>query len=100
MSDKLGDWLLLGTCHTGAASYRCQVCGREVNLWIIEGEKPEKCSHGSKQGSWPKDDIRRAFVAGAKWWEHHETGATMWQRDRNLAEEEATKRYGERGEKS
>ena len=46
------------------------------------------------EGSWPKDDIRRAFVAGAKWWEFHTTGATMWQSDVSLAEAEANKRYG------
>jgi hypothetical protein len=52
------------------------------------------------RGTWPEDDIRRAFVAGAKWWEFHQTGATMWQSDRNLAEEEATRRYGEPEEES
>jgi len=45
------------------------------------------------EGSWPKNDIRRAFVAGAKWWEFHSTGGTMWNSDRVLAEAEATKRY-------
>jgi len=44
-------------------------------------------------GTWPKDDIRRAFVAGAAWWEYHKAGATMWSRDRNDAETEAEKRY-------
>lgn len=45
------------------------------------------------EGTWPKNDIRRAFVAGAKWWEYHSTGATMWQSDQRLAEAEAEKRY-------
>ena len=45
------------------------------------------------EGSWSKDDIRRVFVAGAKWWEFHSIGGTMWQSDQRLAEEEATKRY-------
>jgi len=45
------------------------------------------------EGSWPADDIRRAFVDGAKWWEFHKEGATMWQSDQRLAEEEAEKRY-------
>ena len=44
-------------------------------------------------GYWPKDDIRRAFVAGAKWWEWHKEGATMWQSDTREAEDEAEKRY-------
>ena len=30
---------------------------------------------------------------GAKWWEFRQTGATMWQSDRNAAEEEAELRY-------
>jgi len=29
--------------------------------------------------------LMRAFVAGAKWWEHHKTNATMWQSDQRLA---------------
>jgi len=46
-----------------------------------------------KEGTWPENDIRRAFVAGAKWWEFHSTGATMWQSDVTIAEIEANKRY-------
>jgi len=34
-----------------------------------------------------------AFVQGAAWWEYHRAGATMWQSDRKLAEEEAARRY-------
>ena len=45
------------------------------------------------EGSWPADDIRRVFVAGAKWWEFHSTGGTMWPSDVELTEIEATKRY-------
>ena len=45
------------------------------------------------EGKWPKNDIRRAFVAGAKWWEFHQTDCTMWQSDQRLAEAEAEKRY-------
>ena len=44
-------------------------------------------------GYWPKDDLRRAFVAGAKWWEWHKEGATMWNSDVREAEDEAEKRY-------
>lgn len=46
------------------------------------------------EGTWPENDIRRAFVAGASWWEWHSTDFTMWPSDRTLAEEEAEKRYG------
>ena len=46
------------------------------------------------EGTWNALDYRRAFVEGAKWWEFHKTGATMWQSDRATAEEEAEKRWG------
>ena len=46
------------------------------------------------EGTWPKNDIRRAFVAGAKWWEHKTSGFTMWQSDQRDAETEAERRYG------
>jgi len=45
------------------------------------------------EGTWPKDDVRHAFVAGAKWWEYHSTEFTMWPSDQRLAEREAEKRY-------
>jgi len=45
------------------------------------------------EGIWPKDDLRRAFIAGCKFWEYYSTGATMWQSDRDLAEDEAETRY-------
>jgi hypothetical protein len=45
------------------------------------------------EGYWPENDIRRAFVAGAKWWEFKEKGATMWQSDIREAEKEAERRY-------
>ena len=33
-----------------------------------------------------------AFVQGAKWWEHHSTGFTMWQSDQGVALKEAERR--------
>ena len=33
-----------------------------------------------------------AFVQGAKWWEHHSTGFTMWQSDQRIALKEAERR--------
>lgn len=44
-------------------------------------------------GYWPRDDLRRAFVLGAKWWEFHKEGATMWQSDIRIAEQAAEDRY-------
>ena len=45
------------------------------------------------EGTLPADDLRRAFVAGAQWWEYLSTGSTMWQEDRNAAEAAAETRY-------
>ena len=45
------------------------------------------------EGTWPEDDLRRAFVTGAKWWEWKEKGATMWNSDVREAEKEAELRY-------
>lgn len=33
-----------------------------------------------------------AFVQGAKWWEWHKTGATMWQSDQRIAWDKAEER--------
>lgn len=59
----------------------------------------EERAPGATEGSWPADDIRRAFVQGAKWWEFYSTGATMWASDQDVAEDEAERRYpaGTRG---
>lgn len=43
-------------------------------------------------GTWPPDDLRRAFVEGAAWWEMHQ-GGTMQLRDRHMAELEAETRF-------
>jgi len=45
------------------------------------------------EGTLPADDLRRAFVAGAQWWEFLVTGSTMWQEDRNTAEAAAEEMY-------
>ena len=44
-------------------------------------------------GTWPADDLRRAFVAGAAWWEFVTTKGTMWPSERETAEKEAERRY-------
>jgi hypothetical protein len=56
--------------------------------WVLE-------ESSTLRGKWSEDDIRRAFVAGASWWEFDQTSATMWTDDRSRAETEATKRYGD-----
>ena len=50
-------------------------------------------SEPSPGGRWPKDDLRRAFVTGAAWWEYESRGATMWASDRDKAEAEAERRF-------
>ena len=45
------------------------------------------------EGTWSKNDVRRAFVAGAAWWEFYKTQGTLWPSDRRLAEKEAERRY-------
>ena len=45
------------------------------------------------EGKWVKDDPRRAFVSGAKWWEWTVSGATMWPEDVDKAERAAETRY-------
>lgn len=42
---------------------------------------------------WPRCE-QRAFVEGAGWWKFYKTGATMRGSDRDLAEIEATSRFG------
>lgn len=48
-----------------------------------------------RSGLWPTDCQQLAFVRGAQWWELEGHGATMWGSDRNKAEDEAIRRYGE-----
>ena len=67
---------------------------------IEEGIWPEKLRTEISQPELSNDITRIVnlakqigFVAGAKWWEFHSTGGTMWQSDQRLAEEEAERRY-------
>jgi len=69
-------------------------------LWVEEGMMKSKGAVKAQvgpvvnpEGIWPKDDLRRAFVEGATWWEWYETKFTMWNSDRRLAEAEAEKKY-------
>lgn len=90
--------------------WKCPACGysKDFKIRITEANSSVSCcgckyeadaamfmtSGIALTGSWPKNDIRRAFVAGAKWWEFKKTGFTMWPSDRDVAEVEAEKRYG------
>lgn len=79
-----------------------QICqALDINLRDAEAEdwrpvvEAIKAWHKSDlvNGYLPPNDLRRAFVKGAKWWEWVSTDATMWQSDQQRAEEEAEKRY-------
>ncbi len=59
------------------------------------GLKPAGHGRSVLEGSWPEEDMRRAFVAGAKWWEWKDKKFTMWDSDVNRAEAQAEKRYPE-----
>lgn len=48
-----------------------------------------------RPGKWPQECLHRAFVEGAAWWEYEQSGATMWSEDRDKAETEANRRFGE-----
>lgn len=48
-----------------------------------------------KEGTWPQECVQRAFVEGAKWWQFHHGGSTMFSSERAEAESEAIIRYGE-----
>lgn len=67
--------------------------GNELDLEYTYPKQPERLTRVTLDGYLPANDIRRAFVMGAKWWEYHSTGFTMFGSDRNLAEAEAEKRY-------
>ena len=62
-------------------------------LALAEDGMPHEEYELRENGTWPANDLRRAFVAGAEWWEWYKEKATMWPSDRNLAEDEAEKRY-------
>lgn len=51
-----------------------------------------------KDGTWPQECPQRAFVEGAQWWQFHHNGSTMFGSERDEAETEAVKRYGEVGD--
>lgn len=45
------------------------------------------------EGTWPVDDLRRAFVAGVKWWILRRTGEKIWPHALLIAKNEAEWRY-------
>ena len=55
---------------------------------------PSGFDPGIIEGEWPESCLQRAFVDGAKWWQYHSNGATMFSSERHEAEDEAIRRYG------
>jgi hypothetical protein len=45
------------------------------------------------EGTLPADDLRRAFVMGAAWWEMQITGSTLFSSERHLAENKAEEMF-------
>ena len=58
-----------------------------------ENAKEQRTKALLTEGTWKANDIRRIFVAGAKWWEFEKSSATMWASDVEKAEKEAERRY-------
>ena len=46
-------------------------------------------------GPWPRHCVQRAFVEGMSWWQFHKNGSTAFASEREEAEDEAVRRYGE-----
>lgn len=54
-----------------------------------------KTTDEDTDGTWPLDCLQRAFVDGAKWWQFHKNGSTMFPSERVETEKQAIGRYGE-----
>lgn len=59
----------------------------------IERERDKLQAGLELKGSLPNDDCRRAFIEGAKWWQFHHNGSTMFSSEQDEAEAEANRRY-------
>lgn len=60
---------------------------QEADEWIAAASQSQAMTDVER------DRLVLAFIHGAKWWEFHKTGFTMWQSDQNLALHEARKRH-------
>ena len=76
----------------GARCYDC--CGRRereaADAWQ-QMSLADRIAFGAAHGS-AHSALLVAFIQGAKWWEWHNTGATMSQSDQHEAEGEANRR--------
>lgn len=66
--------------------HRPGTIGLDDGRQLIIGQPP-------KEGTWP-EGVHSAFVDGAKWWQFHHNGSTMFGSERDEAEAEAVRRYG------
>lgn len=62
----------------------CNHCGSDLHGENTCPDAPS--SLAAMPGSVTPDALIVAFVQGAKWWEYHQTGATMWASDQDQAE--------------
>ena len=77
-------------CHQGADNEWCQVGNLTFPLICLS--KQETIMPKPTEGTWAKDDLRRAFVAGVEW-AYTSKESTLHPIHRQEAEIEAKKRY-------
>jgi hypothetical protein len=65
----------------------------DANELLFNGHVREDVAVALAEITKTQDIALLAFVKGAKWWEFHSTGGTMWNSDQRLVEEEALKHY-------
>lgn len=109
MKEDLEDWASCGDARpipppsAETEMERCEICrrypygfGYQVCGCTARPVSPTAPAEmPTREGTWPIDCVQRAFVDGAAWWEFESTGGTIWGADRNRAEAEAVKRFGE-----
>lgn len=92
-------------CRNGCGPVRDEIgpwhqrgCTR-WSSYIAQPEAQEKPQTPADLKPFPEGSPQQSFIDGAKFWEFHSTGGTMWQSDQHIVGEEAIRRYGEAQEK-
>ena len=79
-----------------AAYQRAEALRLEAVQGMVAAERERDEARRSLLAALPNEPVagvREAFVAGAAWHEFYETGATIWDSDRRVAEIEAERRF-------
>jgi hypothetical protein len=71
------------------AEYRKQISDLCVRIHELE----QQLAGSSHERELERHNFINAFVKGAKWWEYHKTGATMWPSDQALADAEGGRKF-------